>query len=115
MGSFVDCRWRNGEFRNAKIIECRANPSGVHDYYVHYIGCEDPSTSVTTSLCASVYLIAAASAASICRMVDTASGDVDTDLYAHAADNRRLDEWVTVDRLNLATVEPEDEIGEDGK
>jgi len=31
------------------------------------------------------------------------------------ADNRRLDEWVTVDRLNLATVEPEDEIGEDGK
>ena len=32
-----------------------------------------------------------------------------------AADNRRLDEWVTVDRLNLATVEPEDEIGEDGK
>jgi hypothetical protein len=36
-------------------------------------------------------------------------------LAAIAADNRRLDEWVTVDRLNLATVEPEDEIGEDGK
>ena len=40
VGSFVDCRWRNGEYRNAKIIECRANPTGVHDYYVHYIGCK---------------------------------------------------------------------------
>lgn len=39
VGSFVDVRWRNGEYRNAKIIEIRANPSDVHDYYVHYIGC----------------------------------------------------------------------------
>ena len=31
------------------------------------------------------------------------------------ADNRRLDEWVSVDRLDLRTYEPEEEIGPDGR
>lgn len=39
VGSFVDGRWRNGEFHNAKIIEIRASTSDVHDYYLHYLGC----------------------------------------------------------------------------
>ncbi|BDA40557.1 Histone acetyltransferase KAT8 [Coccomyxa sp. Obi] len=69
IGTRVDCRWRDGEYYTARVVERRLlEGSDVHEYYVHYLKF-----------------------------------------------NRRMDEWVKLDNLNLNTVDVADIEGPDSK
>lgn len=40
IGTRVDCRWRDGEYYTARVVERRlVDGSDVHEYYVHYLKC----------------------------------------------------------------------------
>ena len=40
IGTRVDCRWRDGEYYTARVVERRLlEGSDVHEYYVHYLKC----------------------------------------------------------------------------
>ena len=41
-GTRVDCRWRDGEYHPARIIERRpVGGTDQHEYYVHYSKCRE--------------------------------------------------------------------------
>lgn len=41
IGTRVDCKWRDGEFHPARVIERRpVEGTDLHEYYVHYSKCE---------------------------------------------------------------------------
>lgn len=88
----LDCKWRDGQFHTARIVE-RRQIAGKEDYeyYVHYLKCKPltlgshflPFTLVSCSLLLSVAKW----------------------LYI-AAVNRRMDEWVRKENFDLSTIDP---------
>lgn len=43
IGTRVDCRWRDGEYYTARVVERRlVEGSELHEYYVHYLKCALP-------------------------------------------------------------------------
>ncbi len=114
VGTRVECKWEanDNQFHTVKIIERRQTPGssddGDYEYYVHYIGCESISRE-----CA-VY-----------PNRSSPGGEGELALTrrrpctsrAHApmnADNRRMDEWVSLQQLDLATVQLEQVEEADG-
>ena len=48
VGTRVECKWlaNDNQYHAVKVIERRLLPgSTVHEYYVHYMGCESASTA----------------------------------------------------------------------
>ena len=75
--------------------------------------CEQTSAACTITTC--ITLDVRSSTLTGSSLVSTPASLVWLLTACAHADNRRLDEWVTVDRLNLRTYEPEEEIGPDGR
>ena len=130
VGTLLDCRWRDGNFYPARIIERRRKPDGAEDeyeYYVHYRKCEFLITMGRAALkaCSASQSAAqrcwqAALPDVFCQAQREALAAVITPaccpLPAPAAVNRRMDEWVELGNFNLDTVvPPEPEPAGDGR
>ncbi|KAL8167029.1 hypothetical protein V2J09_008528 [Rumex salicifolius] len=81
VGCCVLCRWRDGKYHTVKVIERRKLPLGGPDdyeYYVHYTEFVFPCFP---------------------------KSEISASHTAQVLDNRRLDEWVKAEQLNLNSVE----------
>ena len=51
VGTRVDCKWRDGEYHPARVIERRpVKGTDQHEYYVHYSKCAPPALPPLTNL-----------------------------------------------------------------
>ena len=47
----MDCKWRDGEYHPARVIEKRpVEGTDQHEYYVHYSKCAPPALPPLTNL-----------------------------------------------------------------
>ncbi|RRT73483.1 hypothetical protein B296_00006745 [Ensete ventricosum] len=107
VGTRVMCRWRDQKPHPVKVIERRKTSSGGpndYEYYVHYTECKR---------------LAPPSFASMCVLSSRVELGFDVEIRVSASlfvltVNRRLDEWVKLEQLDLDTVETDvDEKVED--
>ena len=43
----VDCKWRDGQFHTARVVERRlVEGTQEHEYYVHYLKCAHPASQL---------------------------------------------------------------------
>ncbi|CAL5417336.1 unnamed protein product [Camellia sinensis] len=99
VGTRVMCRWRDGKYHPVKVIERRKMHNGGnsdYEYYVHYTECENALQSPMFPMIRSYVLI-----------IYTTRGEVKGLVQKREEDkvNRRLDEWVKLEQLDLDSVE----------
>ena len=146
IGTRVDCRWRDGEYHPARVIEKRpVEGTDQHEYYMHYSKCRLLRHVIHAACCLRMQSCNGARYAlrilpqsfyqvwhqegPFCRFVVLVqhylhklmmchAGHVwhcaDRSLMMHAV-NRRMDEWVKQENLNLNTVDVGDVDGSDPK
>ena len=108
IGTRMDCKWRDGEYHPARVIERRpVEGSDQHEYYVHYSKCE-PFNAPGIHCCLCVRALPLLSTQALLHIHATRAAVV------HAV-NRRMDEWVKQENLDLNTVDVGDIDGSDPK
>ena len=111
-GTLVDCKWRDGEFYTARVIERRVAaefvPSGAGG------GSGEPMDADASGPSAAAAAVAAKKAAASAPL-DPAIPVTGYEYYVHYLKfNRRMDEWVNAGAMDLSTVDTTDVKGANG-
>jgi histone acetyltransferase MYST1 len=114
VGTLVDCKWRDGEYYTARVIERRVaaefasgrGGGGGDAMETEAAGGSGPGAAAAA---------AAAKKAAAAAPLDPSIPPTGYEYYVHYLKfNRRMDEWVGVDSMDLATVDTADVKGVGG-